>query len=89
MREENDKSMERLNQTRDEPGKGLDCGAVAVIDGTEVKVACQERASSSANCQFDLCYPRRGWNYAYLTTSLWHSVPVKRSKCQNLKPSMQ
>ena len=51
MREENDKSMERLNQTRDEPGKRVDCGAVTVINGTEVKVVCQEGASGSVNCQ--------------------------------------
>ena len=40
MREEDDKSMEWLNQTRDDPGKRVDCGAVTVINGTEVKVVC-------------------------------------------------
>jgi hypothetical protein len=58
MREENDKSMKWLNQTRDEPGKGLDCNADTVVNGTEAKVVRQEGASGSVDCQFDLCYPR-------------------------------
>jgi hypothetical protein len=59
MREENDKSMEWLNQTRDEPGKRLDCGRVTVTTCTEAKVVCQEGAGGSVNCQLEFHVPER------------------------------
>jgi hypothetical protein len=59
MREEDDKSMEWLNQTRDEPGKRLICGAVTVVGVTEVKVVCKKGACGSVNCQLEFHIPER------------------------------
>jgi hypothetical protein len=51
--------MEWLNQTRDEPGKRLDCGRVTVTTCTEAKVVCQEGAGGSVNCQLEFHVPER------------------------------